>query len=345
MKATWLTSLLSSSSLFTRDDPPPPPGPIPLRLPCSKEICHSIQSLPPRFFPTSNSERYKTSYGPLPLAANNETTHETSASSFFFNSAPPCADCFLTNAQVGLEHNGTDNSGKSLRHLVIGNLERDSVTCPLESEPVVLGGTEVPLSLNGTSKTGYYLSKTALLVFSGEVFLSSMERGKREEVVVVLTVDWEWVPASGAEGFKKLTPVWLDIDGTCSLRNSEVPVSREEPEASLKIEPAWKAGFGGKVVWAGGHLVDGGDTLEVTKNGTVVCEMRAGYEHDGAEFKKEHLSSLGSCDSVGRMEVGDEWGLTANYNFTKHAPMEERSGNPAPVMGVSLMYVVRDEES
>lgn len=208
---------------------------------------------------------------------------------------------------------------------------------------------------NRTLKNGYYLGPTALLVL--QVELLNMWETERE---ALLTIDWEWVPASSAEEFRRLTPVWLDIDGLCFLRNSQAPIPRGENEVSLKMEPAWKADFAGEVVWTGGHLTDGGDTLDLTRNGVVVCEQKARYgeregyiEVDGSYNNgdygygheaeaREHLSSMTSCASVGRIEVGDEWAVAANYNFSKYVPMREGDGRLAPVMGINLMYVVKD---
>ncbi|KAK4166449.1 hypothetical protein QBC43DRAFT_18303 [Cladorrhinum sp. PSN259] len=400
MKTTWIPSFLSAPlSLFTRDIPPPL-GPIPPRLPCSGDLCHSVQALPPRFFSSLNPERYKVGYGPLTISAHNNNSsygqqRTQGKNYFYFNSAPPCTDCFITNIQADLEYitnggisstvgtnvdtgggRGGRGGGYYLHHLVVGNLERDSVTCPLNFEPILVSGSErrseAQLSVNGSLRAGYYIGETGLLVFSAEVDTDLMIPGENhgrdddDALLLLLTVDWEWVPASSAEGFGKLTPVWFDIDGVCSLRGGEVPVSMERPEVGLKMDPVWRADFAGDLVWIGGHLDDGGETLEVTRNGTVVCEMRAGYEgaegslevgsgrgNDGSygpgvvEPAKEHLSSMSSCALLGRMEVGDEWGLTANYNLTKHKPTEERSasGQLALVMGVALMYVVRDGQS
>ncbi len=51
---------------------------------------------------------------------------------------------------------------------------------------------------------------------------------------------------------------------------------------------------------------------------------------------------MNSCAPVGRVEVGDEWGVTANYNLAEHVPLREGDGRLAPIMGINLMYVVKD---
>lgn len=129
------------------------PDPLPPRLPCSGELCHSLEALTPRFFPSLRPERYKVNYGPLSVPPVHQ---HRGAKAFFSNSAPPCIDCVLTHIQAGLEYaDGTHaniNSGMYLHHVVLGNLERDSVVCPLNSETFFTSGNErtrVELSVNG----------------------------------------------------------------------------------------------------------------------------------------------------------------------------------------------------
>ncbi|KAK4232444.1 hypothetical protein QBC38DRAFT_330654, partial [Podospora fimiseda] len=193
---------------------------------------------------------------------------------FYFNSPSPCTDCFLTNIHLN------SNPPNSIQHVLISNLEKDSQTCNLQPEPIITT-TSSPLSLNGRSKTGYYISNssTTPLVFSGEI---NSPDGKE----VFLEVDWEYIPGSSAEaeGFKSLTPIWLDLDGVCSLRNSRVPpVSVSGQITSITMDPAWKSDISGEVVLFGGELSNnnGGILLDLTRNGQVICEITTGQEEEG----------------------------------------------------------------
>lgn len=200
---------------------------------------------------------------------------------------------------------------------------------------------------------------------------------------VYLTIDWEYIPSPPAD-FQNATPVWLDVDGGCFQRGSEVPVPANQSTFSLVMNPAWTASFSGEVLVITSHLHDGGEDVLVYKNGAAVCNAKARYgerpgyvspgdhsdhhgggeggdhdhDHEGGgegghhghgrrnmlERRHEdrvHISSISLCTGVGRFETGDKWSVTANYNLTKNAPTMIGS-HSEPVMGISLMYVVKD---
>ncbi|KAK4183052.1 hypothetical protein QBC35DRAFT_544984 [Podospora australis] len=331
-------------------------GPLPPRLPCSGESCYSVTSLEPHFFPDLQPERYKVRYGPFAVPSSFED--RDAEKSFYFRSAPPCIDCYVTNIQIDLESpNGTyanTPNGIFLSHLVMMNLEVDSVTCPLMAEPVFASGNEraeADLSLHGTYKAGYYLSHTTLLLFTSE-FLNTTPFPSD----AIIAIDYEFVPASLAtdSGFKKVTPVWLDVAGLCSseIFTAQVPASRTSPEFSLSMAPAWEADLSGDIISVTGHVNDGGENIEFSRNGTVVCDSRASYGdtsgdwgYAGYQKTTEHISSMSTCSfETGRIENGDLFSVTANYNLTKHRGLEDARGKLSPVRGVGLMYVIKDEQ-
>lgn len=191
----------------------------------------------------------------------------------------------------------------------------------------------------------------------------------REAVVVI---DWEFVPISSAPAdFKHATPLWLDIDGACSLRASQVPVPDNGATKifSLSMTPPWKATFAADtILWVMSHIHDGGENLLVTRNGVTVCDSVAGYgesegyistyvhEHGtsagastgGGHTSKRHttrtphVSSLSPCSPLGKekVQVGDEWSVRANYNLNKYTATSE-GDELAPIMGISMVYVVK----
>lgn len=182
----------------------------------------------------------------------------------------------------------------------------------------------------------------------------------------VVAIDWEFVSASA--DFKRVTPIWLDIDGACSTRGSEVPVPDNGTAKvfSLTMTPPWTSTFSADILWVMSHLHDGGETLQVTRNGVTVCEGLAKYgesegfvstsvhEHGGTSSsrssgrgievrhttKTPHLSSVSSCsllnDQKVQVQVGDEWSVRANYDFNKHM------GGEGPIMGIAMVYVVKN---
>ncbi|KAJ4293786.1 hypothetical protein N0V88_005296 [Collariella sp. IMI 366227] len=151
MKASWLFIITAAighgeaRSLGIRSSSPPTV----LYTECSYEI----ESLKPRFLTSLGSQRLKIRYGPfaVPPAAENN-----GIKTFYVQTPPPCEDCFLTQIQANLEYpDGTianTKTGLSLHNLIVTNLERDSITCPLLSETIYTTGNErtaADLCLNG----------------------------------------------------------------------------------------------------------------------------------------------------------------------------------------------------
>lgn len=163
----------------------------------------------------------------------------------------------------------------------------------------------------------------------------------------VVTVTFEYIP-SQPQNFVNVIPVWLDI-GSCD--NSELP-AKNNTAFQYSMQPRWKADFSGHITWIAGHLHDGGTHLEVLKNGNTVCDCVAAYGQSPGYVESmsmpgmnmmgmdmEHISSISTCANTGVVNVGDEWGVTAFYNTSEHAPMLDSDGSLAPIMGISLLYV------
>ncbi|PKS11565.1 hypothetical protein jhhlp_003330 [Lomentospora prolificans] len=68
-----------------------------------------------------------------------------------------------------------------------------------------------------------------------------------------------------------------------------------------------------------------------------------GHDH-GSDGHIMHISSIRTCRDLGRFAVGDELSIKAYYNFTQHQPMAGHHGGLEPVMGISILYVLEDEE-
>lgn len=210
-------------------------------------------------------------------------------------------------------------------------------------------------TISSTQKAGYYIAPdTTLLYFTAELM---NDREESRDAAVVL--DWEFVPKT--PGFKQASVLWLDIDGACTTRGSEVPVPDNGAAKvfSLSMTPPWKATFSADILFILSHLHDGGETLQTTKNGATVCDSAAKYgesegyvsttihEHGGAKEKRHtvkspHVSSMNSCFlPKDKILPGDEWTVRANYNMTNHKG-NLHGGGLAPVMGISMVYVVKN---
>jgi hypothetical protein len=167
----------------------------------------------------------------------------------------------------------------------------------------------------------------------------------------VLTLEWEYITGM-PEGYKRTTPVWIDIDGVCSEHGSEVAPPKDNKTFAFEMETPWITPVSGQVVCTAGHLHDGGVDLQIIKNGEAVCDSPARYgesagyiettqmEMDGMAMDMEmlHISSMGGCSDLSTRE-GDGWTVRANYDFGRHEPMMDGQGGFAPVMGIALLYI------
>ncbi|KAM7188609.1 hypothetical protein V8F20_010496 [Naviculisporaceae sp. PSN 640] len=331
--------------------------------------CLASKALEPRFFKEYKSQRQSISYGPFTVPGTGENHGMKTFSSLI---APPCTDCYITHAQADLQYpNGTYanvNTGMWLHHVVISNLNRTGAVCSMYADYVFASGNErtpANICVNGTQKAGYFIAPGSIFHLGTELM---NELPQARDAIVV--IDWEFVPLSSsattAAEFKHATPLWLDIDGACSLRGSEVPVPTDKKIFSMSMSPPWKATFAADtILWVMAHIHDGGENLVVTRNGVEVCDAVAGYgesegyvsmvlhEHvagaGGGHMGKRHttrtphVSSLSSCSPVGKekVQVGDEWSVVANYNLEKYAATSEGDGL-APIMGISMVYVVKN---
>jgi len=198
------------------------------------------------------------------------------------------------------------------------------------------------------------------------------EQATRDAVV---TIEWEFIPSIPA-GFKRAALIWLDVDGACLPRGGEVPIPDGAKAFTLEMNPPWTAQLSGDILQMASHMHDGGDELLVLRNNNVACTGKARYgekpgyvssgDHSGHMGGGEggggghheghggfslpitkrhedtpHVSSISSCFSNGRVEIGDKWHVKANYNLTRYGPLT-LGGHAEPVMGITLMYVALD---
>ena len=297
-----------------------------------------ISHQPAQFFPQHGSQRVKITYGPLTVPSMHE---DNGMKSFFERSTPlPCTDCLVTFMQADLEYDdgtpATASNGMWLHHTVFTNLNRPFPVCPQATKRgdnfFASGNERTPVNLcaNGTVKAGYHVASDDEIAMSAE--LMNMSPSPR---TAILTMTFEFVPGI-PRGFAKIISYWLDAGG-CSGDSSlpAIPNAAFDYSSPPFTVPEGSHS-GGRVVFAGAHLHDGGTHARITRNGAVVCDSRAGY---GGDEGQEHVVSLSACMDVGPTKPGDEWSVTAYYDTAVHAPMENMDGSLEPVMGIALVYV------
>ena len=224
---------------------------------------------------------------------------------------PPCVNCYVTGLQPGMTNlDGSQanyHTGTMLHHAVFFDRSKHDITCPtgwpgLAGQRIFASGNE---RTGGTLPAGYGVKYGWLPLTYGMLEFMNMDPVEHE---VYLTVTYQHVPA-GTPGMKAVTPVWLDAD---NCRISEHPVPKGESHTKWQ----WTSSLRGKVVGAGGHLHDGGEsiTLRNLTTGADICASRASYgltpEYEG------HIEKMSRClaPDLGYINKGDSLEIHSVYH-------------------------------
>lgn len=159
---------------------------------------------------------------------------------------------------------------------------------------------------------------------------------------LTLEINYEWVPKTTA-GYKAAAMYWLTI-GEPAAKNGVYKFSTQSQ--SVK--------YAGKLLYAIGHMHDGGTDMRLFVNSKLVCKSvmhynaRAGYTpsrrlairdgphaHGGAG---EHISDPGACTDFGTVSLGDKINAEAHYDATKH-PLMVHNGKKEALMGNMRVYI------
>jgi len=182
--------------------------------------------------------------------------------------------------------------------------------------------TKIPLSFGDQIpdlKTGYRIHGDDNLIFVNE-FQNSAD----EEQWIWLALDYEYY--DGAQPDSKTTKMgWMQIGpshcapnatnpfGASNLTSGAVPSSPKLSEHSFP----WIAPSDGLVLAAGGHLHNGGTTLDIYMNEEMICSSEAKYGGkgeaggSGMNGKKgdniAHIVGMSPCVPMRRAKRGDQF--------------------------------------
>ncbi|RDW59134.1 hypothetical protein BP5796_12058 [Coleophoma crateriformis] len=309
-----------------------------------------VTSQEPHFFPEHQPKRTQIKYGPMKVPGRG---HYDGMKNFKLKDVvPPCRGCMIVWMHAGLEflHGGEaePKHGMWLHHTVLQNNARVAAKGCWDGKKEKEGKKErffasgnektvVDLGVNGTEKVGYWIGEKDHMSMSTE--LMNMNK---ESQTAVLTLTFEYIPYQPHD-FSSTTPIWMDIGGCHSM----VPVPSGGPLFEIE-SPVWTSTINGRIATVLGHLHDGGERLSLHRDSKEVCDIKAAYgmknefEHHDPDMDMSHITSMSTCNSVGRLTVGEEWMIKAHYNLEKHEPMLNGHGQPEPIMGIDIMYVVKD---
>jgi hypothetical protein len=202
--------------------------------------------------------------------------------------------------------------------------------------------------LNG-KRTGYQLNRDDHFRILVDLMNVNME-----DKTVYFTVEYDFIDGPmNKEKWMDLKPAWLDVD-LCGL--SEIKAPKDTGAFTIESMP-WTPNFEGDIVGLGGHLHDGGVSLQILSNSSQqVCNSVAKYgetsryiyhaaNNSTAEnmLAERHISSMSTCFNqmmpVRKLEKSQSWILKGNYDYDRFAGNTEKDGTQQDIMGLALMYV------
>ena len=299
--------------------------------------------------PASASAEIKTKtieYGSytIPAGGGEPHNHETAGmieNEIFTNVAKPCTSCTLIGITPDLVY--TDGSeanletGPMLHHAMFtaSGGGKSDVTCAGKG-PGLLGER---FFASGNERTAIDLTELeyGYKVGSSETWNMVIElmNWETEEKTVKLKMTYEYATGSDHSSREALRPVWLDV-AQCSLTSHYSVPSGEESDTHYD----WKAGFGGELIAAAGHIHDHGVNIELTNEsdeGSLLCDSVAGYGGEGYETPDErlHVSSMSLCtgEPVATFSKNDTLRLHSIYDVPSgHHEIDD-------AMGIMIAYV------
>jgi hypothetical protein len=304
--------------------------------------------------------RKKIRYGPYRIPSTKENNVESALMKVSgmsdhseMNGKKPCSDCMLLEIASNLEYaNGkiaNTDTGSWLHHVLLintGPTVRDYMCGGKKMEVIMEDGNErMPNRFYEPAapfKSGYHLSADDKLVVTTEL----MNLDPKEKYVW-LTISYEYLDGPPKANFKQGHQLFLSIGPSCSgfvnpygasnLTAGGQPKTRVFSEKSIP----WKSPVNGYILGTGGHLHDGGTSLEVLRNKNVICNSLAVYQRSAGGMggmssgAGMHIAQMKQCANLGALHKGDTITLRANYNFDKHQGMKNKDGQLDEVMGMA----------
>jgi hypothetical protein len=289
----------------------------------------------------------------------------------------PCDECTIIAQVAGLEYpngkNANIDTGLWLHHMVhfTTGPGRWDPTCvgksssmphaaigssPTKSERYFSSGNErtlLPLDIFGkATDAGYHLRSSDKFAFIVDLMNMNME-----DVVVYMTMSYDYVDGPLPAGWRDIKTVWFDAN---QCGSSEVNPPQQNGKFVID-SGRWVPNFDGEIIGVAGHLHDGGTAVKVNYGpGKTLCESSSKYgessefispakysgahSHGGAS---SHISSMSTCIKsirsglpISKLDASQVWTIDGYYNYDAHAGDKHGdTGKQDTVMSIALMYV------
>jgi len=239
------------------------------------------------------------------------------------------------------------DTGAWLHHIVLVAAGQKDGMCPGQAASfggrrIYNGGNErVPIRMNSRMKYGLDL-QNARLTGQGEVMSESSK-----PITVYMTMLFEWVPKS-TPGYRAALDNYVDVTN-CGF--SSFPA---RTGVYTKKGNPWTMKENAHLLFATGHVHDGGVKVELLQNGKVACSSKQLYANRRGGFVEPnsgsviksmvmptgtHISDNAVCKDFGTVKKGDIMQVVAYYDSDTHVQMKTSKGGLEPQMGITHVYL------
>jgi hypothetical protein len=257
----------------------------------------------------------------------------------------PCTGCYVTAMEATIRYpDGKEanvDTGAWLHHIALFGSGTGGGS-------IWAAGNERPtLRLNTQSKFGIQFPTMFMLMID---LMSEEVKPKN----LTLEINYENIAMTNSQykQYKGATMYWLTI-GEPAAKQGKYTFNTQ----SMSVTGA------GKLLYAIGHMHDGGDNMSLKVSSSVVCKSvmhynaRAGYTPGGAAKPMaghahgrrdggphagmdgmEHISDPGACTDFGSVKMGDRLSAVAYYDAQKHKLMVH-NGKMERLMGNMRVYI------
>ncbi|QDS68772.1 hypothetical protein FKW77_005252 [Venturia effusa] len=283
----------------------------------------------------------------------------------------PCSDaCTILQQQAGLEYadgsNANIDTGLWLHHMVhfVGGPSRWDAAgiggfclphfglgvTTSTAERFFASGNERTTFLYNTgtdmsSGSGFHITKEDKFMYMVELMNMNME-----DKIVYVTMIYDILEGPLPAGWSNMKNVYL---GANQCSTSEVNPPKESGSFTISSKP-WTPTYEGKIASVGGHLHDGGVSVDIMTNpDSPLCKTTTKYSETpdyifrgtamgGDKTAQNHISSMDGCkssDYAGQeMKKSQSWIISGNYDYDAHEGNIEK-GKQMEIMATAVVMV------
>jgi len=266
-----------------------------------------------------------------------------------FQAEKPCTNCYVTAMQATIRHTdgreALTSEGFWLHHTVLVGGPQGTIWAAGNERPT--------LRLNSQYKYG--------IDWPSSLYSISVDLMSEAKVPMNLSLSilYEYIEKSSPQG--------KEYKGSY-LRWNQIGFPAAKEGVYTFNSTVWTSPLNGKLLYAIGHMHDGGTDIQLYVNKNLVCKSvmryggRPGYggnststdvakpamgghshskrdgPHGGAMSDALHISDPGLCENFGAVKKGDAMTIKVTYDTTKY-PLMMHNGNAERLMGNMRVYI------